>query len=169
MNPTAQRLDTLIDRRRLDRGLRWKDVADEVGVTQQTLLEARKGRQLSDLTASGIERFMEWQPGSVHRVLDGGDPIDKEAGADPLTAPVETWDARLVGPEGVVDEGEVLMWRDTPTGRLYRLADAEDTRVHTEYEFPPGETPEQVIDDLRGLLYPHRANVHQMERRRARR
>lgn len=124
-----------------------------------------------------IEHAYRWQPGSIQRVLAGAEPIPTETPSDPcapsdaapLAASVSAWDETIVGPQGVVDETEVLMWRDTPTGREYRLADASDVRIHSEYEFPPGETVEQVIDDLRRLLAPHRANVTQMRREREKR
>lgn len=81
----------------------------------------------------------------------------------------ERWDGELVGPSDVLREDERLYWRDEPRGRRYRLADADDDAIHAEYRFAPGETPEEVIEDLRDLLGPHRVAVEQMERRRARR
>ena len=168
MNQTAQRLDALIDRRRLDCGLRWKDVATEVGVTPQTLLEARKGKQLSDLTSAGIERFMGWAPGSVRRVLNGDDPLAApEEDAEPSTAPpLEYWEHELTAPEGPLRGEEILRWRQVERGREYRLSDGD---ISVDYTFGAEESPEEVIDDLRGLLEPHRVAVEMMERRRARR
>lgn len=166
MTTTAQRLDALIDRRRLDLGLRWKDVADTVGVTQQTLLEARKGRQISELTAAGIERFMDWKPGSVARVLDGSDPIHAEAGADPLSASTSAWAGELRAPEAPLRDSELLRWRQVERGCLYRL---DDGPLSVEYAFGAEETPAEVIDDLRDLLDQYRVNAKAMERRRARR
>ncbi|MEU5853991.1 hypothetical protein ABZ799_01565 [Nocardiopsis dassonvillei] len=165
MNQTAQRLDALIDRRRLDLGLRWKDVADTVGVTQQTLLEARKGRQISELTAAGIERFMNWKPGSVARILDGSDPIPEEADVDPLAASAP-WGGELRAPEAPLQGQELLRWRQVERGRLYRL---DDGSLSVEYTFGAEETPVDVIDDLRDLLDQYRVNAKAMERRRARR
>ncbi|WP_435110110.1 hypothetical protein [Nocardiopsis synnemataformans] len=166
MNQTAQRLDALIDRRRLDRGLRWRDVADTVGVTQTTLLEARKGIRISDETASGIERFMNWKPGSVTRVLDGTDPIDLEADVDPLTASASTWDGEVRAPESPLQDSELLRWRQTERGRLYRL---DDGPLSVEYTFGADEEPAEVVDDLRDLLDQYRATTRAMERRRVRR
>ena len=167
MTTNAQRLDALMDRRRLDRVMRWKDVAAEVGVTQQTLLEARKGKALSDLTAAGIERFMGWAPGSVHAVLEGGDPtpLPTETGADPLPAPVIVWEGELRAPEDPLHGSEVLRWRKERDGRRYRL---DDGPMSVEYTFGVDETPEEVIDDLRDLLDQYRVQTHVMERRRAR-
>jgi hypothetical protein len=166
MTTTAQRLDALIDRRRLDLGLRWKEVADIVGVTQTTLLEARKGIRISDMTASGIERFMDWKPGSVYRILDGSNPIDMEADADPLTASASTWDGELRAPEGPLRDSELLRWRMVERGCLYRL---DDGPISVEYTFGADETPVDVIEDLRDLLDQYRVNAKAMERRRARR
>lgn len=170
MNKNAQRLDVLMDRRRLDRVMRWKDVATEVGVTQQTLLEARKGKVRSDLTAAGIERFMEWAPGSVRAVLEGRNPTplpaEAEAGAGPLAASVLVWEGELRAPEDPLHDGEVLRWRKDRDGRRYRL---EDGPMSVEYVFGADEVPEEVIDDLRDLLDQYRVHARVMERRRARR
>lgn len=165
MNTTAQRLDALMDQRRLELGLRWKQVTTRADITHQTLLQLRKGAEVSDLTVANVERALEWQPGSIERIRSGREPERAAApDADPQPASAPTWDEEIVGPEGVVDEGEVLMWRDTSTGRLYRLADASDTRFHAEYEFPPAWAPDQAIDGLRRMLAMHRAIIGEMDR-----
>lgn len=64
-----------MDRRRAELGLRWADVADRGGITTQTLREVRAGaRRLRGLTKAAIERALEWAPGSVDVILDGGEP-----------------------------------------------------------------------------------------------
>lgn len=86
--------------------------------------------------------------------------------AEEVEAPA--WDGELEGPTTPLRDEEVLRWRTGETGRRYRLeVPTED--VNVEYTFSATETPEEVIEDLRDLLEPHRAAVRQLERRRARR
>src|SRR5690606_40483070 len=75
MTPAAQRLDALIDKRRLELGLRWKGIAERAGITHQTLLQLRKGEPVSDLTVARTEQALQWQNGSIQRILEGGDPL----------------------------------------------------------------------------------------------
>jgi transcriptional regulator with XRE-family HTH domain len=167
METTAQRLDRLMDARRLELGLRWKRLADDAGISQQTMLQLRKGHTVSDLTITRAERALEWAPGSISAILDGGDPTplreDKPETNETITV---HWDGELTGPTDPLETGEILRWRQTDAGREYKLTAGD---VSVEYTFEPDETPEDVIEDLRDLLEPHRVAVEQLKRRRARR
>jgi transcriptional regulator with XRE-family HTH domain len=64
-----------MDQRRQQLGLSWREVAAEAGITQETLRAIRRGaNDPSTLTKRGIERALEWSPGSVDRVFAGDDP-----------------------------------------------------------------------------------------------
>ncbi len=159
-----------MDQRRLELGLRWKQVTTRADITHQTLLQLRKGAEVSDLTVANVERALEWQPGSIERIRSGREPERAAApDADPQPAPAPQWEGERVGPDDLLHEDERLLWKDEASGRFYRLADKDDASVHAEHLFYPGETPPEVIDDLRDLLAPYRVAKTQMERRRARR
>lgn len=75
------RLDRLMDARRLDLGLTWREVAAFAGLSYEALREVRNGPGgTRTLTMRKIDRGLRWTPGSMERVLNGGDPEN-----DPLT------------------------------------------------------------------------------------
>lgn len=139
--------------RRLQLGLRWKDVASQADITEQTLRQIRNGaNEMRDLTRQGVERALGWQSGSVQAVMEGGEP--ELASSDSASAPSSGADEiHLVGPiEGLLEEGEELTgWTMALGGRQYRLAIPE--RGHAiEAVFGRDEGPEDVIADLRQQL-----------------
>lgn len=71
-----RRLDRLMDQRRAELRMRWKDVAARAGLTTEGLGGVRKGTGgIRALTKRGIEDALHWAPGSVERILEGGDPL----------------------------------------------------------------------------------------------
>lgn len=71
----ATPLDEHMNRRRLDLGMKWRDVASDGGISYEALRSARVGDAApADLTKRGIERALKWQPGSVDAILAGGEP-----------------------------------------------------------------------------------------------
>lgn len=166
MTTPTNRLDRRMNERRLQLGIRWKEVADDADITYQTLGQLRKGRPVSDLTISNVERALHWEPGSIRTIQEGGAPSPLEP--DPPEGTASAWDGVLEGPTTPLRDEEVLRWRTGETGRRYRL-EIPDEDVNVEYTFSATEAPEEVIEDLRDLLEPHRAAVRQLERRRARR
>lgn len=84
-----RRLAALIDQRRLDLRLTWQDVAERGGVSLRALANARTGdSEIRQLTQAGIEAGLQWEPGSVARVLEGGDAVEvtSQHAAAPLRA-----------------------------------------------------------------------------------
>ncbi|MGW5876705.1 helix-turn-helix domain-containing protein [Nocardiopsis terrae] len=68
-------LDQAMDQRRLTLGMRWRDLADHTGMSGQALRDIRRGRSAPrELTVRQLEEALGWAPGSVHRILEGGDP-----------------------------------------------------------------------------------------------
>lgn len=100
---------------------------------------------------------------------DAAQHLEELGVSDAQPAPEPRYDGERVGPDDLLHTDERLLWRDEARGRRYWLADKDDSSVNVEYLFEPGETPEQVVHDLRDLLAPYRVAVEQMERRRARR
>jgi transcriptional regulator with XRE-family HTH domain len=75
-----QRLDQVMNTRRLDLGITWRDVASRAGLSYEALRRLRTGDGgIRDLTAAKISRALEWTPGSVDAVLGGGEPAPAAA------------------------------------------------------------------------------------------
>jgi hypothetical protein len=84
--PAAPRLRLAVhmERRRKELNLRWQDVSDAAGVSVRALQAVRTGGgELRPLTEAGIERGLQWRPGSIQRIYAGNDPIDLTGHASP--------------------------------------------------------------------------------------
>ena len=78
---SRRRLSDLMEQRRLELGLRWKQVAEAGGISYESIRAIRSGTaDMRSLTRHGIETGLRWEAGSVERILAGGDPA-------PLTEP----------------------------------------------------------------------------------
>jgi hypothetical protein len=67
-----QRLAAAMDERRLELGMRWQDVAAAGGVSLRAINNARTGdKDIRPLTRHGIEKGLEWAPGTIGRILSG--------------------------------------------------------------------------------------------------
>lgn len=91
--PPAQdrpRLDQMIDARRQELDMQWRDLAGAARISTQALFDIRMGRTNPRmLTRRRLEAALRWKPGSIQAIQNGGDP-------EPLT------------PETVIPEGELL-------------------------------------------------------------
>lgn len=73
-----------MDERRQALGMTWAEVANDAKITVETLRALRRGNnQPSTLTKRGLERALQWESGSVERVLAGDDPIPARAHSAP--------------------------------------------------------------------------------------
>lgn len=84
-----ERLAQAIRTRRLALELPVQRAAREAGVDRQTWIKAEAAeRDIGDHTAAKIERRLRWQPGSIDRIREGGEPVElpaaPEAPADAL-------------------------------------------------------------------------------------
>ena len=93
ITPGARRkLADLMDDRRAELRLRWRDVADLGGVSYEVIRAVRNGTgEIRTLTQRGIETGLRWSPGSVRAILGDGDP--RPAG-EPDTLPPMSDDER---------------------------------------------------------------------------
>lgn len=170
-----QRLAVMLAERRASLRPEWQErtaFAADTGLSYRSISDL-EGVRRDNYRASWlamVESAYEWEPGSIREVLAGGDPTPKEAGTarDLVAGSPTEWEGTLTGPSGPLEEGEVLMWRTDERGTAYRLYLPEE-RISVEHVFPASEPREQVIEDLRELMEPHRVQVQQLERRRARR
>lgn len=72
-----QRLARYMEDRALDLGLTWREVAARAGISIETLRLLRTGADgARPLTMRAVDAALEWRPGSVQRILGGGEPRD---------------------------------------------------------------------------------------------
>lgn len=70
-----ERLDQAMNQRRLELRLNWRQLAEAAGISYTALRAIRKGDyRPTELTAQDLDRALQWVPGSVYAILDGGDP-----------------------------------------------------------------------------------------------
>lgn len=159
--PARQRLADLMERRRLDLGLTWREVAEAGSISYEVIRAIRHGNgQIRPLSGRGIEVGLKWEAGSVQAVLGDGDPTPVPAGPAPLPAapepPRETAeDAALstVVIRAAVPRTVREIWtrvrRDlaaTPAGRTL-FADLAQSRA-----WPPGSAPIEVTEEAKAVL-----------------
>ena len=69
-----QYLGQLVERRISELGLEYAGVARSAGFSVETLSKIRKGVAAKGVTYRRLEVALEWEPGSVDSILDGGSP-----------------------------------------------------------------------------------------------
>jgi hypothetical protein len=70
------RLDRLMNLRRLDLGLTWREVAARSGRSYEALRQLRTGPGgINELTAVQFSRALEWEPHSLLDIIEGGEPV----------------------------------------------------------------------------------------------
>lgn len=76
MSELARRRDEAMNRRRLELGMTWRQVAAAARISYETLRAVRKGDTAGgELTLSSIEKALHWSPGSFAVVDRGQDPL----------------------------------------------------------------------------------------------
>lgn len=71
-----QRLARLMNTRRADLGMTWREVAERGELTTETLRQVRSGdSDIRELTKRGIERALKWMPGSIDNILGGDEAL----------------------------------------------------------------------------------------------
>jgi transcriptional regulator with XRE-family HTH domain len=83
MAEAYKRLDRVMDQRRVELRMSWRDVAQVAGISEAALRTIRRGRHApTDLTAAHIDDALQWTGGTVKRILAGdgarGDRVDDE-------------------------------------------------------------------------------------------
>lgn len=73
------RLDSLMNARRLELRMNWRELAQAAQISYEALRAIRKGEyRPTELTARALDEALQWTPGSVYAVLNGGDPVTVE-------------------------------------------------------------------------------------------
>lgn len=126
---TYERLNELMNERRVELGLRWATVAELAGITAPTLGAFRKGSNPpSDLTKRGVEKALEWQAGSIDAILLGGDPRLVEPSGNKVTTTADEDIAAAL--EGIRKLEEAWARKGPKTSR--QLREAQRLRLAVE-------------------------------------
>jgi hypothetical protein len=79
---TRELLDVCMDERRRQLRLTWDQVATLAKIHRETLRQIRRSNsELRPLTKAGLEIALQWQPGSVDRILAGRGPLPLDQAA----------------------------------------------------------------------------------------
>ncbi|MEU4590083.1 hypothetical protein [Micromonospora aurantiaca (nom. illeg.)] len=77
------RLADMIEGRRIELGISVSKAAQAAGIDRATWSSAEKGeRATQPHNWAGIERALQWKPGSVRAILDGDDPTPADTADD---------------------------------------------------------------------------------------
>ena len=158
-----QRLADLMERRRLDLGLTWREAAEAGNISYEVIRAIRHGNgQIRPLSKRGIEVGLRWEAGSVQSILDGADPVSlpDSPGAEPAAVPESAPDPSAESAEDIGDavvtvlrarQGEPGVWADLRDHLAAAGLFADSTEARA---WPPGETParltpraKQALDD----------------------
>lgn len=75
MSQPHERLSEAMRKRGLQLGKRWVHIARDADITTSALGAIRRGEyRPSPHTATALDEALEWAPGSVERILAGGEP-----------------------------------------------------------------------------------------------
>lgn len=77
----VKRLNDEMERRRIELDMSWREVAVAAQLSYEGLRGIRRGdRNPSTLTARRLDAALQWAPGSIDVVLQGGPPTPVDAG-----------------------------------------------------------------------------------------
>lgn len=77
-------LDRAIEARAIDLGMSYVQLAERAGISDVSLRNFRKGRGiLKPVNLRRLENALEWAPGSLRSILDGGEPTPLSEGGQP--------------------------------------------------------------------------------------
>lgn len=140
----AQRLDRLMNLRRLELGLRWGTVAELADIRVSTLGAVRRGSNPpSPLTMRGLDKALRLESGNIGRILAGGDlerldpPTESltTTAGDDLAAAMEIAEelkadlARKKGPRTERQQREIQRWRLSMEGLRDALSEDEPSHL----------------------------------------
>lgn len=152
MTEPAQRRDEAMNRRRLELGMTWRQVASAAGVSYETLRAVRKGDTTGgELTLSSIERALRWAPSAFAAIDSGGKPAlaETEPTATP-TRPLLSREEEIL--RGVIAvTAEKLGLSPEEADEAYRSA-RDDLARRLASESRPAATQEAAAE---GTRHPH--------------
>lgn len=124
---TTTPLDAAMNKRRVELGLEWDDLAKHGEVSDSFLRGFRKGRKgARDLTKAKLEDALKWQRGSIDAILAGGQPEP----ADEIPTIGE-----LLVRHGVIAEDELTELEDIRDDHVVELLASEDMTEQAARDF----------------------------------
>lgn len=106
MPQPPERLDSVMNERRLKLRMNWREVAKAADISYEALRAIRKGSyRPTELTARALDEALRWAPGSVYAVLDGGEPTPIQAQAALPQEGARRTDSRAATGEAGVRQG----------------------------------------------------------------
>jgi DNA-binding XRE family transcriptional regulator len=106
MPQPPERLDSVMNERRLKLRMNWREVAQAADISYEALRAIRKGNyRPTELTARALDEALQWTPGSVHAVLDDGEPMPVEAQAALGREAGQRTDSRAAAGEAGIHQG----------------------------------------------------------------
>lgn len=94
--PEPGRLDKVLNQRRVELGLTWRELSKSARISYEALRAFRRGEyRPTELTARRLDEVLRWEPGSVETLLDGGPPAQLPEGR-PLEAVAAPYAAAIV-------------------------------------------------------------------------
>jgi hypothetical protein len=140
--PEWDRLGKMLEQRRAELNPRWRDLtvfAEERGLNWRLAWDIEKNRRTSyrSVTLTAIEVSYGWQPGSIARVLEGGEPVlagSPLTRAEVLARITARWGG-LDGAPGFINtlwnaEGPESVMLGAITGYLDRTAEQDNNGRH---------------------------------------
>lgn len=95
-----ERLDKAMNARRLELRMTWREVSLSAEISYEALRAIRKGDyRPTELTARALDAALQWVPGSMYAVLDGGEPVTTEEQAATERTAGEHADSRAAARE----------------------------------------------------------------------
>lgn len=146
MSELARRRDAAMNRRRLELGLTWRQVATATETSYETLRAIRKGETGGgELSLRNIERGLRWAPGAFAAIDAGrepepftGAPVEREADAPTPQPPDSDW--QLQAMKAILEK---VPLRDRPTV----LRRVEEMLAQEEAQRPTESNTEQPSSD----------------------
>lgn len=124
---TTTPLDAAMNRRRVELGLEWDDLAKHGEVSDSFLRGFRKGRKgARDLTKAKLEDALKWRRGSIDAILAGGQPEP----ADEIPTIGE-----LLVQHGVLTEDKLTDLEDHRDAKVVELLASDDMTTQAAADF----------------------------------
>ncbi|MCZ4609707.1 hypothetical protein O3S80_39265 [Streptomyces sp. Lzd4kr] len=135
-----ERLDEGMNQRRLELRMNWREVAQAADISYEALRAVRRGDyRPTELTARTIDNALQWAPGSVYAILEGGEPAPLREGAaavrgreEPATGPSNSALERELelGARLMADAMKALKLSPAAAEEAWRRAREEIVRTH---------------------------------------
>lgn len=110
MTSPHEHLDAALDARRVELHMSWRDLTNTAGISYEALRAIRRGgRTPSLVTKRRVEDALQWAPGSIDAILDGGDPTPLDVPERPAPTADDDLDAQLAEAQELLARASELL------------------------------------------------------------